>query len=161
MQSLILKGKNMATYSSLKSQIAKLEKQAADLYKKEVAGVAAKVRALVQEYGLTAADLGFTGKPAKGARKTRQVKTEVKTAGVPKYRDPSSGKTWTGKGKAPGWIHEALENGKSKDDFLIGKKAASGKPAVTKATKAAKSVMTAKIGKVVKFKSGAELADIL
>jgi hypothetical protein len=39
MQALHLKGKSMATYSNLKAQIAKLEKQAAAIYQKEVAGV--------------------------------------------------------------------------------------------------------------------------
>ncbi len=141
----------MATYSSLKSQIAKLEKQAVDLYKKEVAGVAAKVRALIQEYGLTAADLGFTGKPAKAARKPRQAKAVAKTAGVPKYRDPVSGKAWTGKGRAPTWIYDALKQGKSKDDFLIGKKAPRGKAA---AAKAAKSVVSTMAPKVATFKPG-------
>lgn len=32
----------------------------------------------------------------------------------PKYRDPVSGNTWSGKGKIPQWI-----NGKNRDDFLI------------------------------------------
>ncbi len=151
MQALILKGKSMVTYRNVKAQIAKLEKQAADLYKKEVAGVAAKVRALVEEYGLTAEDLGFTGKPAKAARKARQAKAVTKTAGVPKYRDPESGKTWTGHGKAPGWIYEAVKQGRSKDDFLIGKKAPRGKAT---AAKTEKSVVSAKVPKVATFKSG-------
>jgi DNA-binding protein H-NS len=140
----------MSTYRNVKAQIAKLEKQAADLYKKEVAGIAAKVRALIDEYGLTAEHLGFTGKATKAVVKTRKTKVAAKPAGVPKYRDPVSGKTWTGKGKAPGWIHEGLKQGKSKDDFLIGKKS----PAVTtpakKAAKAAKVVKATKVAKVAK-----------
>ena len=32
-----------------------------------------------------------------------------------KYRDPKSGATWSGKGRAPGWI----ANAKSRDKFLI------------------------------------------
>jgi hypothetical protein len=75
----------------------------------------------------------------------------AKTAGVPKYRDPLSGKTWTGKGKPPGWISEALKQGKAKDDFLIGKKTPPGKIA---SAKAAKSVASAKTPKVATFKSG-------
>jgi hypothetical protein len=53
----------------------------------------------------------------------------------PKYQDPVSGKTWNGKGKAPGWIVEATKKG-TRDDFLIGKAA---KPTVKKAA-AKKSV---------------------
>ena len=33
---------------------------------------------------------------------------------APKYRDPSTGKTWTGRGKAPLWLA-----GKDKASFLI------------------------------------------
>ena len=36
----------------------------------------------------------------------------------PKYRDPKSGNTWSGKGKIPVWIKD-----KNRDDFLIDKAA--------------------------------------
>lgn len=112
----------MSTYSDVKAQIAKLEKQAAELFKKEVAGVIEKVKALVKEYGLTAADLGFT--------ETASVrrKAAAKTVGVAKYRDPATGKTWTGQGPTPRFIVEGVKAGKTREDFLIQKPA----PAVTK-----------------------------
>jgi DNA-binding protein H-NS len=38
----------------------------------------------------------------------------------PKYRHPENAElTWTGHGRKPGWIAEALEAGKSLDDFAI------------------------------------------
>ena len=38
----------------------------------------------------------------------------------PKYRHPENPDlTWTGRGRKPGWIAEALEAGKSLDDFAI------------------------------------------
>ena len=43
-----------------------------------------------------------------------------KTVSPPKYRHPENPEqTWTGRGRQPDWIKDALENGKSKDDFLI------------------------------------------
>jgi DNA-binding protein H-NS len=33
---------------------------------------------------------------------------------APKYRDPATGKTWTGRGRAPTWLE-----GKDKVKFLI------------------------------------------
>jgi DNA-binding protein H-NS len=150
----------MSTYRNVKAQIAKLEKQAADLYKKEVAQIAAKARALIEEYGLTAEDLGFTGKATKALTKTRKTKVAAKPAGVPKYRDPASGKTWTGKGKAPGWIHEGLKQGKSKDDFLIGKKSPATSAAVKKVAKAAKASKVAKVTKVTKAPAVAKKAVV-
>ena len=34
---------------------------------------------------------------------------------APKYRDPATGKTWTGRGRAPTWL-----DGKDRAQFLIG-----------------------------------------
>ncbi len=140
----------MSTYRDVKAQINKLEKQAADLLKKEVAEFVSKARSLILEYGLTAADLGLTGKPAKSTAKLKKTKVAVKRVGVPKYRDPASGKTWTGKGKAPGWINEGLARGQSKDDFLIGKKSSAKTVAVKKVAKVAKPAKAAKVTKVSK-----------
>ena len=141
----------MTTYSNVKAQIAKLEQQAADLFKKEVAGVIAKARALIDEYGLTAADLGFAGKAA------APTKASTKPAGVAKYRDPVSGKTWTGQGKPPRFITEGVAAGKSRDDFLIGQKAPAAKiakvTAAVKPSKTAKPATKAKAKKAVAAKT--------
>jgi DNA-binding protein H-NS len=119
----------MASYHDVKAQIAKLEKQAQDLFKKEVATVIAKIQGLMQEYGLTPDDIAGrvkAFKDYKAPKATKQVKTS-KPAGIPKYRDPVSGKTWTGHGKAPAWIAAAVKAGK-KEDYLIGKVAKPVKP---------------------------------
>lgn len=36
-----------------------------------------------------------------------------------KYRDPETEKTWSGRGRCPYWMREALDSGKRKEDFLI------------------------------------------
>ncbi|MBL8046823.1 MAG: H-NS histone family protein, partial [Anaerolineales bacterium] len=51
------------------------------------------------EFDLTAEDLGF-----KLVRKT----AKAKSASTPKYRDPQTGKTWTGRGKPPAWMTRRL-----------------------------------------------------
>jgi DNA-binding protein H-NS len=39
---------------------------------------------------------------------------------VPRYRNPAdSGQTWTGRGRQPRWIAEALASGRSLDEFKI------------------------------------------
>ena len=38
---------------------------------------------------------------------------------APKYRDPITGATWTGRGMHPRWMRAAIQAGKSPDDFLI------------------------------------------
>ena len=51
-------------------------------------------------------------------RKSRAGAT--RSVGVAKYRDPDTGKTWTGRGMPPAWIAVAIKEGR-KDDFLIDK----------------------------------------
>lgn len=39
---------------------------------------------------------------------------------LPRYRNPAdSGQTWTGRGRQPRWVAEALANGRSLDEFKI------------------------------------------
>ncbi|GAB5447392.1 H-NS histone family protein [Gymnodinialimonas sp.] len=49
-----------------------------------------------------------------------KVSKKAKTSGPAKYRHPENPeKTWTGRGRQPNWIKEALGAGKSLDDFAI------------------------------------------
>ncbi|MBK0115643.1 MULTISPECIES: H-NS histone family protein [unclassified Delftia] len=85
-------------YKTLLQQKAELEARIAEILKVEKADVIAKVRALVADYNLTADDVFSSGKR----------KSPV-SAGVAKYRDPSTGATWTGRGKPPNWIKDAVD----------------------------------------------------
>ena len=111
----------MATLADIKKQIASLEKQAAALLKEAASEAAKKAAALIEQHGLTAADVGLAPKSGrtaalkKAVAKAKTKPATAKPAGVPKYRDPKSGKTWTGNGQAPGWIAGA----KNRDKFLI------------------------------------------
>jgi len=128
----------MKTYADIKAEIAKLERQAEKARTAEIAGVVGRIRQAIAAYGLTARDLGFdsakSGSP-RAAKKASAGKTNS-TVGVPKYRDPESGKTWTGRGKPPNWILGA----KDRTAFLIdGESSLStrpGRPAGRKAAKA-------------------------
>ena len=110
----------MKTYSEIKAEIAKLEKQAEAVRKSEVAGVVAKIKAAIKAYGITAADLGLGRAAAKTVTEKKGSKKTNASIGVPKYRDPKSGKTWTGRGKPPTWIAGV----KDRDPYLIGTPAA-------------------------------------
>ncbi len=74
-----------------------------------------KVRALMAEYGLTAADLGGKS-PAKAARKPK-AGTGAKVAA--KYRNTSTGETWSGRGLQPRWLKAALASGRKLTDFTV------------------------------------------
>lgn len=107
------------TIASIQKQIAALEKRAEAIRKAELADAAGKVKALMTRYGLTADDLGLparAGKRAAGPKgKSARKSSAPKNPGAPKYQDPKTGKTWTGNGKAPGWIAGA----KNREPFLI------------------------------------------
>lgn len=97
----------MTEYQNLLAQKAELEAQiAAAQAERKAEGIAA-ARALIQEHDLTAADVFPQGK-AKAA-----------SVGAPKYRDPATGATWTGRGKPPNWI-----NGKDREQFMIAQRVA-------------------------------------
>jgi len=86
-----------ASYKELVKQREALELQINDARNRELAQAVAQVRGLIAEYGLTQQDIFPAGR---GAR----VSTAAGVKVAPKYRDPATGQTWTGRGKAPKWI---------------------------------------------------------
>ena len=113
------------TLAQLNAQIAELQKKADAVKAKEAVGVIGRIKEAIAHYGLTAADLGFSGKAAKAvkatgkvvARKTRK-KASKKPAGVIRYRD-EAGQSWTGHGKRPRWYLAAIESGMKPEDLEV------------------------------------------
>ncbi|WP_325085937.1 H-NS histone family protein [Burkholderia contaminans] len=101
---------NKRTYSDVKAQIDALQAEADALRAQEIEAVVADVRAKVAEYGLTEQDV--FGRTRKARSKGSAI---AKSPGVAKYRDPKTGATWSGKGRAPAWIATA----RNRDRFLI------------------------------------------
>lgn len=85
----------MPTYKELLAQRQNLDAQIEALRKTESQDALATVRQLIAEFGLTQADIFSVGR-AKSPLKGNTV--------APKYRDPATGSTWTGRGKPPLWI---------------------------------------------------------
>lgn len=106
----------MATLQELLAQRAEIEKQISDAQREERATAIAKIRALMSEHGLTAADLA--GKlPAPRAAGSSGPKAGGKVA--PKYRNAATGETWTGRGLQPKWLKAALAGGAKLEEFTI------------------------------------------
>lgn len=102
----------MASLAELLAQKAALEKQIVDTQREEKAQAIAQVKQLMATYGLTPADLGSRGAPASPRGQ--------KTGKVPaKYRDPTTGDTWSGRGLQPKWLKAALASGRSLSDFAV------------------------------------------
>jgi DNA-binding protein H-NS len=109
----------MATLSELIAQKAALEKEIDSTRQRDVGKAITQIRALVEEYKLTASDIFVPGKSKTDSKNISKEKKEKKekqpaTKVAPKYKDPETGATWTGRGISPKWLA-----GKSKADFLI------------------------------------------
>lgn len=88
----------MNSYRDLLIKRDELEKQIQEARTRELSEAVNKVRALVQEHGLSAADVFPPVRSAgRGAAGTKVA---------PKYKNPQTGETWTGRGKAPKWIQD-------------------------------------------------------
>lgn len=98
----------MATLAEIEEQIKKLQAEAETIKKEELTAAIGQIKALMSQHSITLEDLGAS------AKKTRKV-SEVKA----KYRDPDTGKEWSGRGKPPSWMTVQLQAGKQKSNFLI------------------------------------------
>ena len=102
------------TVQSAREKLAQLEAEAKELTTKKNAiraEVLAELKADIALFAFTAADLFDTPKATK-SKSTKAVK----------YAD-GTGNTWAGVGKRPKWLTEAINAGKSQEDFNVEKKA--------------------------------------
>lgn len=106
------------TYAEIQKEIESLQKTAESLRQKEVAGVVERIKTAIATYQLTAQDLGFGARSAAPSvpRGKGKGKRAPKAAAAAAYRHPD-GRSWSGRGRRPAWINEALAAGKSLDDF--------------------------------------------
>jgi len=102
----------VATLQELLARKEALEREIEQTKKHERGDAIAKVRALMAEYGLTLADLG-----AKSAAKGKSGTGTGKVAA--KYRNASTGESWSGRGLQPRWLKAALASGKKIGDFAV------------------------------------------
>ena len=156
----------MVTLDAIKLKIAKLEKQAVAIAEKQTSVGLTKIRDLMHKHGLTVADIeGFVAKRRgrKPGVTQSQSATKAPRAAVhhvaPKYADPKTGATWSGRGLAPLWIRDVKDRSK----FLIeagatakdaGAKAAPAKKAAAKRVVAKKVAKTAAKTTVATKKAG-------
>lgn len=96
----------MTTLAELLKQKEVLEAHIDKARKAEVAEAISQVRLLIEQYQLSQQDVF-------GGEKHRRTTGKRGTV-APKYRDPQSGATWSGRGKAPSWIA-----GKDRRSFLV------------------------------------------
>lgn len=98
----------MASLKDLLAQRAALDQQIAETQDRERTDVINNIKALMAEYGLTAADLNSrTAKPTKASKVAA------------KYRNQATGETWSGRGLQPKWLKAAIGAGAKLEDFHV------------------------------------------
>ena len=101
----------MASLHELLAKKEALDREIERTKKQERGEAIKQVRALMAQYGLTPADLTVRNAPkAKGT-------TGKKVAA--KYRNASTGETWSGRGLQPRWLKAALASGRKLSDFAV------------------------------------------
>lgn len=100
-------------FSELKGLQLDIEKEIKNRQKQGLKKAREQVLAIAQDLGVSVDELLLSpGTKAKG------IKTE-KVA--PRYKNPAdNAQTWSGRGRQPKWIVDALANGKQLNDLLIG-----------------------------------------
>ncbi len=141
------------TVAEIRKQISALEAKAVRLAEEETRASVGKVRTLMNELGVTLEHLSSAVSRKASAVKKAIVGKKPATAkraskGAAKFADPKTGKTWSGFGRAPGWIAGA----KNRNAFLVDKSGVESsevavKAPVVKKKPAAKKASARKIAK--------------
>lgn len=95
----------MTSYAEYVEQIAKLQALAEAARKNEINDAIKTIKDLMQQHGVTVDDLSSVrgAKPAK-----------AKGTVAAQFKNPETGETWTGRGRAPRWL-----DGKDREAFRI------------------------------------------
>jgi len=95
----------------MNADLAQLMEEAEAARLAELPAVIAQVRSLIADYRLKPQDL-FAPVKGSGAAST-------KAKGPARYKDPVSGGTWSGKGRAPQWLVDHESKGGSREDLAV------------------------------------------
>ncbi|MFM0057312.1 H-NS family nucleoid-associated regulatory protein [Paraburkholderia phytofirmans] len=108
----------MPTLEQIQAKLKKLQAQADVLLARKAQVAVDQIRDLMLKHGLTTADIEAKAKARRAARGLNgggKAKAVSSGKAVAKYRDHKTGATWTGHGRAPGWIASV----KDRTQFLI------------------------------------------
>ncbi len=114
---------------NIQSQIDKLQKQAAEIKKRDFDKTVVDILIKMQLFGITAKDLTVTKKRrttnkdfAKDGASPKGPSAALRRTAIvaAKFRGPN-GETWSGRGKMPRWLAALVAQGLPKDNFAVKK----------------------------------------
>lgn len=106
--------RNKRTLKEIDNEIAKLKAEADAIRESEKAGVIVRMKEAVAYYGITAADMGFSG--TRKAKSNGKPKPKASVATRVKFKD-DKGNAWSGFGRKPQWLNDLLASGKTLDEL--------------------------------------------
>ena len=117
----------MATQSlkSIETQIKKLEARAQALRQKDRKPAIATIVQQMKTHEISIAEIAEALERSSGLRRGPPRERPAgsgqarKAAVAPKYRNPETGATWSGRGRSPHWILEAEQSGAGRESFKI------------------------------------------
>lgn len=113
MANIDLSNYNLAELKGLQFEV---EKQIKARQQEEVKKAREQILALTRNLGVSVDELLST----KGGKSGKSGKDKAKgtAAGAAQYRNPdNASQTWTGRGRRPAWVTDALSGGKTLDDL--------------------------------------------
>jgi len=112
MANIDLSGYNLAELKGLQFDI---EKEIKNRQQQDVKKAREQILEIAQNMGISVEELLAKGGSSKGGKKAG---TGAKVS--PQYHNPAdNSQTWTGRGRQPKWVVDALGKGKSLDDLRI------------------------------------------
>jgi DNA-binding protein H-NS len=126
----------MSNYRDYLKQIEELTRKAEAARREETAAAIADIKQKIRQFGLTAEDVGLAARAPRGATKTAASRGAAKgpgrkaatRKGAPsaqkgvkrkvKYRGPE-GQPWSGVGRKPVWLVDALAAGRTLEEFAV------------------------------------------
>lgn len=109
--------------NKLQKEITRLQKQVEGLDAKRRAPQISAIVKSMREFDITpeeiAAAYSKKGRKASGSQKAAAGAKRSGAVVPPRYRQPETGATWTGRGRAPRWVTDAEAAGQSREQFLI------------------------------------------
>lgn len=111
----MIPGTYLSEKEKIEKEIQKLKEDARALAERHRGPALESILRAMREYDISPDDVASA---YRSANKTAR-KSGVKQTVPPKYRDPATGQTWTGRGRTPRWLTAAEEQGRHRDEFLI------------------------------------------
>lgn len=125
----------MASLDQIQKKIKELEAQAQAILSVKSQTALNKIRDLMSAHGLSTADIEAYVGGKRGPKRGAAVVARTPAGVGAMYADPATGATWSGRGRAPGWIADAKDRSK----YLISGSASTGTSKALKASKAPKA----------------------